>query len=50
MLTASAAGQMLKARLGPDVVLPAVGSTVWLQVLGTHTCFYRNDELVEAAP
>ncbi len=47
MLTASAAGQVVKARLGPDAVLPQVGALVWLQVLGTHTCFYRNEELVE---
>ncbi|KQP12591.1 ABC transporter ATP-binding protein [Pseudorhodoferax sp. Leaf267] len=49
MLTASAAGQTVKARLGPDAALPQVGDRVWLQVLGTHTCFYRDEELVEAA-
>jgi glycerol transport system ATP-binding protein len=50
MLTASAGGatgQVVKARLGPDAVLPQVGAPVWLQVLGTHTCFYRDEELVE---
>jgi glycerol transport system ATP-binding protein len=49
MLTASAAGQVVKARLGLDQPLPAVGDTVWLQVLDAHSCFYRNDELVEVA-
>ena len=26
--------------------LPAPGETVWLQVLGAHTCFYRDEELL----
>jgi len=46
MLTASAAGHMLKAKLSPELSLPAVGDTVWLQVIGEHTCFYLNEELV----
>ena len=46
MLTASAGGHLLKARLSPEAVMPAVGSTAWLQVLGEHTCFYKNEELV----
>ncbi|KQP03839.1 ABC transporter ATP-binding protein [Pseudorhodoferax sp. Leaf265] len=50
MLTANAADQVVKARLGPDAALPRVGERVWLQVLGTHTCFYRDEELVEPAP
>jgi glycerol transport system ATP-binding protein len=47
MLTASAAGQVVKARLGLGQPLPAVGDTVWLQVLDAHSCFYRDEELVE---
>jgi glycerol transport system ATP-binding protein len=46
MLTASAGGNILKARLSPEAVVPAVGSTAWLQVLGEHTCFYKNEELI----
>ena len=46
MLTASAGGNILKARLSPEAAVPAVGSTAWLQVLGEHTCFYKNEELV----
>lgn len=46
MLTATADGHELKARLAPDQALPAVGEVVWLQVLGEHTCFYRNEELL----
>jgi glycerol transport system ATP-binding protein len=28
------------------VALPAVGDSIWLQVLGEHTCFYQNEELL----
>ena len=33
-------------RLPADAVPPAVGATVWLQLLDAHTCFYKNEELV----
>ena len=47
MLTATlAGGSMLKARLSPETPVPQPGSTAWLKVLGAHTCFYRNEELV----
>ena len=46
MLTATVDGQTLKARLSPEVQLPAVGESVWLQVLGEHACFYQNEEIV----
>jgi glycerol transport system ATP-binding protein len=46
MLTATVEGQTLKARLSPEVQLPAVGESLWLQVLGEHTCFYQNEEIV----
>jgi glycerol transport system ATP-binding protein len=46
MLTASAGGQPLKARLSAEAAVPAVGSTAWLQVLGPHTCFYKDEVLV----
>ncbi len=46
MLTASAQGHTLKARFTPEQVLPAPGEAVWLQVMGEHTCFYRNEELL----
>ena len=45
-LTAQVGGQLLKARLAPDTTAPAAGSTVWLQVLNPHTCFYLDEELV----
>ncbi|MGM9425940.1 ABC transporter ATP-binding protein [Hydrogenophaga sp. MI9] len=46
LVTLDAAGQALKARLAPDAPLPAVGDAVGVQVLGEHTCFYKNEELV----
>ena len=46
MLTAQVNGTLLKARLAPHSSTPPPGSTAWLQVLGEHSCFYKNDELV----
>ena len=48
MLTARLGAHTVKARLGSGTALPKVGEEVWLQVMGEHTCFYRNDELVAA--
>jgi glycerol transport system ATP-binding protein len=48
LLTAQLGEATLKARLAPEAVLPAAGQTVWLQLVGPHTCFYKNDELVSA--
>ena len=46
LLTLEAAGQTLKARLSPEAAAPAPGTAVGLQLLGEHTCYYRNEELV----
>jgi glycerol transport system ATP-binding protein len=46
LVTCKAGEQMLKARLAPDAVIPSAGDSVRLQVLGSHTCFYANEELV----
>ncbi|MBS0507920.1 MAG: ABC transporter ATP-binding protein [Proteobacteria bacterium] len=46
MLTAMVDGQALKARFAPEQALPVAGDSVWLQVLGAHSCFYRNEELL----
>ncbi len=46
ILTATAASQMVKARLPSNAAQHAVGNTVWLQVLGAHSCIYRNEEIV----
>jgi glycerol transport system ATP-binding protein len=39
-------GSLIRARLSPEQKIPKVGDAVWLQVIGTHTCFYRNEELI----
>ncbi|WP_425259135.1 ABC transporter ATP-binding protein [Rubrivivax sp. RP6-9] len=37
---------LLRARLGPEQAIPRVGDAVWLTVVGPHTCYYKNEELV----
>jgi glycerol transport system ATP-binding protein len=37
---------LIHARLNPEQHVPKVGEGVWLTVVGPHTCFYRNAELV----
>lgn len=46
LLTAEADGVTLRARLGDGDEVPRAGDAVWLRVLDSHTCFYRNEELV----
>ena len=41
----------VRLRLAPQHAVPAAGDTVWLQVMGAHTCFYKDQALVaEVAP
>jgi glycerol transport system ATP-binding protein len=43
--------ETVRARIGLDQHIPKVGEAVWLSVVGTHTCYYRNEDLIqEAAP
>jgi glycerol transport system ATP-binding protein len=46
MLSASLAGQSVKARLPTRTPNLVSGSTVWLKVVGGQTCFYKNEEIV----
>lgn len=46
ILAASSAGQSIKARLPIDSTRCLKGDLVWLQVLGEHTCIYKNEEIV----
>lgn len=39
-------GHTLKARLSPHKCPLSVGDNVWLRVMGEHTCFYQNEEIV----
>jgi glycerol transport system ATP-binding protein len=48
MLTALVDGHTVKARLAPEACVPGKGQEIWLRVIGPHTCFYRNEELVDA--
>lgn len=46
MLSASFAGQIVKARLAANLGHLAIGDPIWLKVLGDQTCFYKNEEIV----
>ena len=46
MLSADFAGTTLKARLSADAEQLTAGDTVWLKVMGDHSCFYKNEEIV----
>ena len=47
LLTAKVAdGTLVRARLSPEQVIPKAGDTVWLAVVGEHTCYYKGEELV----
>jgi glycerol transport system ATP-binding protein len=46
-----AAQTVVRARVGRDQRIPSVGDSVWLSIVGKHTCYYRNEELLpEAVP
>ena len=46
LVTAQVGDSLLRARLSPEQVIPRVGDHVWMSVVGTHTCYYVNEELV----
>ena len=48
LLVAKVAGSevIVRARLSPEQAIPKLGDAVWLGIHGTHTCFYRNEELM----
>jgi glycerol transport system ATP-binding protein len=46
MISATVAERVVRARVAPDVRAPQVGDTVWLAVIGPHTCFYKDDRLI----
>jgi glycerol transport system ATP-binding protein len=47
LLTADIAGTPVKARLSAETHAPRAGDAVWLQLLSEHTCFYKDEELVQ---
>ncbi len=48
LVTATVAGSdaPVRARLSPQAAIPKVGDAVSLGLLGSHTCFYRDDLLI----
>ncbi len=46
LLTAGVGEHIVRARLDVYARLPQVGDTVGLVLLGPHSCFYQNDELL----
>jgi len=36
----------VRARLPIGEAIPRVGERVWLKIVGAHTCYYQNEELV----
>ena len=43
------ATSVVRARLGTRQAIPKAGETVWLTLVGAHTCFYKDDVLVAEA-
>ena len=46
LTTTLADGTVLRARLSGEQAIPKAGEAVWLCIVGSHTCYYRNEELV----
>ena len=40
---------VIRARLNPEQTIPQVGDTVWLSIVGAHTCFYKDEQLIAEA-
>jgi len=49
LLTARLGEATVRARLSADAPTPAIGSEVWLQLVGDRTCFYAGDETLIGA-
>ncbi len=46
LLTADCAGETVRARLPLDHAPRHVGQSVYLDIMGSHTCFYKDEELL----
>ncbi|PLC51876.1 ABC transporter ATP-binding protein [Pollutimonas subterranea] len=46
LLTARVGSHLVRARLGLEHDLPEPGATAGLALLGRHSCFYRDEELI----
>ena len=38
--------QLVRARLSTEQAIPKIGDAVWLSIVGSHTCFYKDEELI----
>ena len=47
MLSATCAEHTVKARLSSDADQLTIGKPIWLKVMDEHTCFYKNEEIVQ---
>ena len=47
---AGAAPTTVRLRLESDQEVPEVGASVWLTVMGAHSCLYADDELIDELP
>ncbi len=46
MITSTIGGRVVRARVSPDEQVPRAGETIWLALIGPHTCFYKDDRLL----
>jgi glycerol transport system ATP-binding protein len=46
MLAGAVGEYLVRAKLPVDKAVPEVGQDAWFSVLGPHTCFYKNEELI----
>ena len=47
LVTAKVAGEaVVRARLSPEQAIPKPGENVWLAIVGAHTCYYKDEELI----
>jgi glycerol transport system ATP-binding protein len=37
---------LIRARLSPEQTIPRVGEAAWLGIVGAHTCYYKDEQLI----
>ncbi|MBI3368258.1 MAG: ABC transporter ATP-binding protein, partial [Burkholderiales bacterium] len=48
LITSKVGDQVVRMRLSPEAAAPRAGQSVWLGLMGPHTCFYAQDETLIA--
>ena len=46
MITGAIGGRVVRARVSSGEQVPVAGDTIWLALIGPHTCFYKDDRLL----